>query len=150
MFTRRSLLSVAAATMVMLSAGRAFAQELVVTGPPPELRKNLDAYQKAFNSGDAAQYEAMAKTSFTPEYYKKQTADQRKAEFTKWHTAFGTIKFERVERNGPDAPLQVFVKGSIASGVMWLDIDDMSSKLAGVKADPVKKDNTNTHANRRH
>lgn len=149
MFTRRSLLSVLSGIMLLVAAS-ASAQEMVVTGPPPELRKNLDAFQKAFNSGDAAQYEAMAKASFTPEYLKKQTADQRKAEFTKWHAAFGTIQFQRVERNGPDAPLQVFVKGTVASGTMWIDVDDMSSKLSGVKAEAEKKHNTNTDANRRH
>jgi hypothetical protein len=133
MYLRRVLMSVMAVAMLMC-ARPAVAQQIIQTGPPPELRKNLDAYQKAFNSGSADEYEAMAKVTFTPEYLKRQTAEQRKAEYTKWHKAFGTIKFDRVERNGMDAPLEITVKGSVASGVMWIEIDDDTSKLVGVKA----------------
>jgi hypothetical protein len=122
--------------MLLCGAASAAAQEVVMTGPPPELRKSLDAYQAAFSSGSAEQYEAMSKTVFTPEYAKAQTATQRKAEFTKWFGAFGTIKFQRIERNGPpDAPLQVHVKGSKASGVMWIDIDDDTSKIRGIRVE---------------
>lgn len=149
MFTRRSMLGVLSGVMLLCAAAPVTAQEVIRTGPPPELRKNLDAFQKAFSSGSAEQYEAMAKTSFTPEYYKTQTAEQRKADYTKWFAAYGEIKFERVERNGMDAPLQVFVKGSVASGVMWLDVDDDSSKLAGVRVEPVKKHDPQPTAHRR-
>lgn len=134
MSTRRMFMGVIGAAL-LLSAVPAAAQEIIQTGPPPELRKNLDAFQKAFNSGSADEYEAMAKVAFTPESLKKQTVEQRKADYTKWHKAFGAIKFERVERNGIDAPLQVFVKGSTASGVMWIDLDDATSKLTGVRVD---------------
>lgn len=134
MSTRRMVMGVIGAALLMCAVPAA-AQEIIQTGPPPELRKNLDAFQKAFNSGNVDEYETMAKATFTPEYLKRQTADQRKAEYTKWHKAFGTIKFERVERNGMDAPLQISVKGSVASGVMWIDLDDATSKLAGVKGD---------------
>ena len=67
---------------------------------------------------------------------KRQTAEQRRAEFTKWFAAFGTIQFSRVERTGgPDAPLQVQVKGSKASGVMWIEIDDDTSKIRGIRVE---------------
>jgi len=144
MFKSRILLSVIGAVL-LLGATPAWAQEMVVTGPPPELRRNLDAFQKAFNSGDAAAYETMAKATFTPGYLKQQTADERKAAYTKMRTTFGTIKFEQVERNGPDAPLQVSVKGSAASGTFWIDLDE-SHRIDGLKVEAGKT----PYADRRH
>jgi hypothetical protein len=137
MHTRRFMAGLMTGALAFMAAST-FAQEVVVTGPPPALRKNLDAFQKAFNSGDAAQYEAMAKTTFTDSYFKGQTADDRKKAYTKWHAAFGSIKFEQVERNGPDAPLQIFFKGTVASGVMWMELGD-ASKIAGIKVEGEKK-----------
>jgi hypothetical protein len=131
--------------MLLCLAGAAAAQEIVTSGPPPELRKNMDAFLKAFNSGDAAQYEAMARTVFTAEFLKKQTADERKTAFTKMRADLGNIQIGRVERNGPDAPLQAFVKGTVASGVLWIDLDD-ASKIGGIRAEVDKKQD----ANRRH
>jgi len=138
MFTRRFALSLIGGALIMAAATSGRAQEVVVTGPPPALRRNLDAFQKAFNSGDAAQFETMAKDAFAPENFKRQTADDRKKAYAKWHADFGTIKFERVERRGPDAPLQIFFKGSVASGVMWMDLDD-SSRIDSVKVEGEKK-----------
>jgi len=117
-----NLVAVAIA-MVMTAVGHA--QMVVQNGPPPELRKHMDAFVKAFNSGDAAEWEKMAQATCTPEYLKKATAEQRKSEYKKMHDTFGTIAIQQVERQGgPDAPLQVFVKGSTASGVFWIDLDD--------------------------
>jgi hypothetical protein len=134
---------IAACVMFLLSlcAVSAAAQEVVVTGPPPALRKNMDAFKAAVN-GTAAEYEAMAKTVFTDEFFKSQTPAQRKAELEKLQAAFGKISFGRVERNGgPDAPLQVSVKGSTASGVIWIGIDDDTSKFMSLKPEyPVKKE----------
>ena len=145
MFKNRFVLSVIGGLLLMGAAAPASAQEVVVTGPPPELRKNLDAFLKAFNSGDAAAFETMAKTTFTPEYFKRQTADERKAAYTKMHSTFGTIQFTRVERNGPEAPLQAFVKGSTVSGVFWIDLDE-SSRIDGMRTEVEKK----LDADRRH
>ena len=87
------------------TAASAAAQEVVVRdGPPPALRKNLDAFKAAVN-GTADQYEAAAKTAFTEALFKSQTPAQRKAEFEKIRASFGTIAFEKIERNGgPDDP----------------------------------------------
>ncbi len=145
MFTRRSVIGVLSGAMLLCLAGTSAAQQVVTTGPPPELRKNMDAFLKAFNSGDAAQYEAMTKTVFTADFLKKQTADERKAAFTKMRADFGNIQPGRVERNGPDAPLQVSVKGTVASGVLWIDLDD-ASKFGGIRAEVDKKQD----ADRRH
>jgi len=127
--------------LLSMAAVSAAAQEVVVTGPPPALRKNMDAFKGAVN-GTPAEYEAMAKAVFTDEFFKSQTPAQRKAELDKMHAAFGTIAFERIERNGgPDAPLQVFVKGSTASGVIWIGLDDDTSKFMSFKVEyPIKKE----------
>lgn len=146
MLTRRSMLSVLSGAMLLALAAPAAAQEIIQTGPPPELRKNLEAYQKAFNSGSADDYEAMAKATFTPEYLKRQTAEARKKEYTAWFAGFGSIRFARVQRDGDDVPLEIEVQGSAASGVMWIDLDDATSKLAGIRAEVAKK----ADANRRH
>jgi hypothetical protein len=127
--------------LISMAAVQAAAQEVVVTGPPPALRKNMDAFKAAIN-GTPAEYEAMAKTVFTDEFFKSQTPAQRKAELDKMQAAFGKIDFGRVERNGgPDAPLQVFIKGSAASGVLWIGLDEDTSKFTSLKPEyPVKKE----------
>lgn len=136
-----------AVAMLAMTAVSANAQQVVVQdGPPPALRKNLDAFKAAVN-GTAEQYEAMSKTAFTADLAKSQTPAQRKAEFEKIRAAFGTIAFERIERNGgPDAPLQVFVKGSVASGVIWIGLDEETSKFTSLKPEyPVKKNEHSRH-----
>jgi hypothetical protein len=137
MVTRKFMVGLMAGALALTTVGT-LAQEIVVGGPPLPLRKNLDAFQKAFNSGDAAQYEAMAKSAFSEAYLKSQTADERKKAFAKWHAAFGSIRFEQVERRGPDAPLQVFFKGTVASGVMWMELGE-ASKIASIKVEGEKK-----------
>jgi hypothetical protein len=149
MFTRRVILRVLGAAALLFAATPVAAQEVIVTGPPPELRKNLDAFMKAFNSGSADQFETMAAAAFTPEYLKRQTAADRKAAFAKMVKEFGTIVIERVERNGPEAPLEAFVKGSVASGVFWIELDE-SSRFAGIRAEVVKLVPSATDAYRRH
>jgi len=143
--TRRTVLAL---STLLAAAALVQAQEVVVTGPPPELRKNLDAFQKAFNTGDAAQYETMAKSVFTAAYLKKQTAEERKKAYLGWHEQFGNIQFRQVERNGPDAPLEITVKGSVASGTMWIDLDGF--KIDSVKAEADAKTKSKEDADRHH
>ncbi len=128
-----SMLMVCGAMLVI--AMPAAAQE-VVTGPPPVLRQNLDAFLKGFNA-TAADYEAAAKATFSPAYYKSQTVEQRAAEYKQLRADFGTIQFQRVERQGPDAPLVIEVKGSVAAGTFWIDLDE-DHRVAGVRAKPTK------------
>jgi len=120
--------------VVMMMAAPAAAQEQM--GPPPELRKNLDAFQKGFNE-TAADYEVMAKATFSPTFYKSQTVEQRAAAYKTMRAAFGTIQFQRVERDGPDAPLVIEVKGSTATGTFWIDLDE-NHRVAGIRAQPAK------------
>lgn len=127
--------------VLMVMATPALAQEVVVQGgPPPALRKNLDAFKAAIN-GTADEYETMAKTVFDASLLKAQTPAERKADHDRIRAYFGTIEFNRIERNGgPDAPLQVFAKGASATGVIWIGIDDDTSKFLSVKPEiPIKK-----------
>jgi hypothetical protein len=124
MWTRK-IAAVLMAAMGLVATGRA--QEVVVTGPPPELRAHLDAFIKAFNSANDADWEAMAKATFTPDFFTRQTPAERKKAHADLKAKFGTVQVQRVERNGgPDAPLQVAVKGSVASGSLWIELDDAS------------------------
>lgn len=125
---------------VTMAAVSAAAQQVVVQdGPPPALRKNMDAFKAALN-GTAAEYEAMAKTVFTDDLLKSQTPAQRKGDFDRIRAAFGTVGFGRVERNGgPDAPLQIFVKGSLGDGVLWIGLDEDTSKFVSLKPEFPKK-----------
>ena len=114
-------------------AAPAFGQEVVVTGPPPALRANLDAFTKALNAGSDADWEAMALKVFSADFLKSQTAADRKKTLAQLRADFGKISIERVQRQGgPDAPLQIFVKGTVASGIIWVDLDD-DSRFESVK-----------------
>lgn len=127
--------------LLTMAAVSAAAQQVVVQdGPPPALRKNMDAYKAALN-GTSEQYEAMAKTVFADELLKAQTPAQRKADWEKMHSSFGAIAFGRVERNGgPDAPLQITVKGALGDGVLWISLDDDTSRFTSIKPEyPVKR-----------
>lgn len=126
MIRRRYWVGLLSLAIASCFAAPASAQEVVVTdGPPPVLRAHMDAFIKAFNSGSAEQWEAMAKTVFTPAFFKRQTPDERKKAFLAMRADLGTITVQRVERQGgPDAPLQIIVKGSVKSGVLWIDLDD--------------------------
>ena len=125
--------------LTMAAVSTAAQQVVVQDGPPPALRKNMDAYKAALN-GTAEQYESMAKAVFADELMKSQTPAQRKADFDKMRASFGTIGFGRVERNGgPDAPLQISVKGSLGDGVLWIGLDDDTSKFISIKPEFPKK-----------
>jgi hypothetical protein len=124
MLTRRFVL--AHIGIALLVAAPARAQDIVVAGPPPELRAHLAAFIKAFNADGGDQWEEMAKQVFTPAFLKRQTEAERKQASTKMRDVFGTIAIDHVERDGPDTPLRVFVKGSVASGILWIDLDEAS------------------------
>jgi hypothetical protein len=143
------MLTVLGSVLLCLAAAPAASQEEMVRQPPAELRQNLDAFMKAFNSGSADQYEAMAKATFSPDYFKREAIAARKAAYTRMFKEFGSIAFEQVERNGPDAPLQAHVTGSVKSGVFWIDLDP-SHRINGIRTEGVTVPGTTPHAHRRH
>ena len=146
--TRMQQMIAAIAIAVVACAVPAAAQEMVVSGPPPVLRARLDAFVRAFNSGDVEQWEKMAAAAFTPAYLKSQTAAERQKAFLKMRADFGTIALERVERNGPDAPLTIAIKGSVASGTMTVELDE-EHRFNGLKASVAKAATSPSRARRR-
>jgi hypothetical protein len=119
----------------------AHAQQIVTSGPPPELRAHVTAFVKAFNSTSDEEWEAMAKAAFTKDLLKKQTPDQRKKQHADLKAQFGTIEVQNLSRmGGPDAPLQVIVKGSVASGSLWIELDD-ESRFDSIKGEVQKTGN---------
>jgi D-alanyl-D-alanine carboxypeptidase len=103
------------------------AQQVVTGGPPPEIRALVDGVMKGINGGSAQAWEAMAKERFATDLLEKQSAQERQAIYDKLHADFGTVTVDRVMRRGPDAPLELQVKGSTGStGVITLDITESS------------------------
>ncbi len=107
------------------------------SGPPPEIRTLIDSFMKAVNSGSAEQFEAMAKSHFSPAYLSKQTPADRARLLAEIRKQFGTATMERVVREGPDEPLEVNVKGSTGTtGVIRLSLDPAAPfKVSDVKID---------------
>ena len=100
-------------------------------GPPPEIREIIDGIVVAIN-GDAAAWEAFAQAKFAPPYLKSQTPQQRAEVHQQLVDRFGTVARGGVMRDGPDAPLQISVKGSKSSGVVAVSVDDSIFKITSV------------------
>ena len=63
-------------------------------GQPPEIRAHIDAYVAALSSGSPEQFDAMAKTHFTPDLLAR-TASQRAAMVARVHADFGAMQIAR-------------------------------------------------------
>ena len=100
------------------------AQRVMQTGPPPEIRALFDEFTKAFNSGSAESWEAFSQARFAPALLQKRTRDQRADMYRQLVEDFGTITIERVNRQGPGAPLDIHVKGTTGNGVFSLTIEE--------------------------
>ena len=118
---------IALAVCLLLLAARPQAFQ----GPPPEIRALVDGVIAAAN-GDAAAWEAFAQKSFTPAYLKQQTPAERSAFHQQIVDRFGTVSRGGVMRDSPDAPLQINVKGSKASGVIAVSVDDNTFRITNV------------------
>src|ERR1051326_2652328 len=119
---RRLLLLLLSCTALLASG-----QERIVGGPPPEIRNHMDSLVKAYNSGDAGQWEKFAQAHFAREALAARTPEQRKQFFSQMRNDFGPmIAITRVERDGPDAPLEVSLKtasGKASSLEIELELD---------------------------
>jgi CubicO group peptidase (beta-lactamase class C family) len=101
------------------------ARQVVTGGPPPEIRALIDAFTKAFNSGSASEWEAMAKERFSADLLAKRSAEERKQTFERLRADFGNVTLDQVRRRGPDAPLDLHVKGATgAVGVFSLELTE--------------------------
>jgi CubicO group peptidase (beta-lactamase class C family) len=109
-------------------------------GPPPEIRALIEAFVAGAN-GTPAQWEAMAKERFAPGYLKKTTEESRAAMHARIKKEFGTVTRDRVMREGPDAPLELNIKGSTgAAGVIRLSIEaDSPYRITSIEIAPAGK-----------
>ena len=92
-------------------------------GPPPEIAALFDALTQAVNGGSEEAWEAFAQAQFSPALLQKQSRADRAQLYQAIVDRFGTIAIGRVRREGPDAPLQMSVKGSKADGVITLSLE---------------------------
>jgi D-alanyl-D-alanine carboxypeptidase len=103
---------------VLFAAGK----QNLTSGPPPEIRRHIDALLGALNSGDSGGWEKMAQEQFSPDELKRHSAAERKQVFDSLRRDFGTISLGRVE--GPDEPLRLHITGSRgASGIIELNLE---------------------------
>ena len=120
--------------MWVTAAGFAAGQVVRQGGPPPEVRAVFDALLEAVNSGSAESWEAFAQARFTPALLTQQSAHERAQLYQQIADRFGTIAIESVRRQGPDAPLQIHVKGSKATGVIEMELDSgPPPRIAGLR-----------------
>jgi D-alanyl-D-alanine carboxypeptidase len=96
--TSRAPRRLAAAFLVIAAGLPVSARQVVRQGPPPEIRALVDSVVQAVNAGTGDPY--------------RQIAER-----------FGTIALQGVQREGPDAPLLLRVKGSKNSGTIEVRIE---------------------------
>src|SRR5689334_405108 len=113
-----------AAILVIAATLTLPAQVVRTGGPPPEIRALFDAFTAAMNSGSADAWEAFVQARFAPALVEKYSKEQRADMYRRLADDFGTIAIGRVNREGPDAPLQLNVKGSKGNGVFIIGIDN--------------------------
>ncbi|MEO7158151.1 MAG: hypothetical protein ABI039_11340 [Vicinamibacterales bacterium] len=122
-------IALAASLVVVWAAG-----PIALQGPPPEIRALIDGLIQAANGTDDA-WEAFAQKSFAPLYLKQQTPPDRAALHRQMVDRFGTVARGPVLREGPDAPLQITLKGSKSSGVLAVSVDDSSFRITNLALD---------------
>jgi D-alanyl-D-alanine carboxypeptidase len=125
LLTRR-IIGFGAALVLVLSAQPAAQQVVKSGGPPPAVRAIVDGFLHAVNNGTADDWEKYAQDHFAAELLQKRSAEERRQIFDRLRTAFGTITPGAVNREGPNAPLELTVKGTRASGVVTLGLDNAS------------------------
>ena len=103
-------------------------------GPPPEIRTLVDNFLKAVNSASAQEFETMAQAHYSAALLKKETPRDRAAFHERIRKDLGTLSLDRVERRGPEAPLELNVKGSTgATAIISLDTEpDAPYRVTGV------------------
>ena len=103
---------------------------------PPEIRQLISAVVHAVN-GTTENFEPFAQERFAAELLKKHSPADRAALHSKLSDRFGQIGVGAVRREGPDAPLQLQVKGSKSNGVIVIDVDTDAKILEFSSDDPV-------------
>ncbi len=116
----RSLLTL---VVFLITIATPAAQEVRRGGPPPEVRAVFEALLDALNGGSEDAWEVFVQGRFSPSYLQKQSSAERAQLYRQIVDRFGAIEVEQVRRQGPDAPLQMMVKGAKADGVILLSLD---------------------------
>jgi len=124
------------AALIVAIALAADAQQVVRTGPSPEMRAFFDQFVEVFNSGDASRWDAFVQARFSPELQQKMPAEQRAQMYTRLVNDFGTIAIGSVRREGPDAPLQMHIRGTKGEGTFILGVAGETPRILsfGVEA----------------
>jgi D-alanyl-D-alanine carboxypeptidase len=124
------------AILILAFALSVHAQEVVRTGPTPQMRAFFDQLVAAFNSGKAETWDAFVQERFSPELQQKIPAANRAQMYQQLVDDFGTIAIGRVQREGPDAPLQMHIKGSKGTGIFILGVTGETPRITsfGVEA----------------
>ena len=113
------------------------AQEVVRKSAPPEIRALVESVVAAVNAGNAEGWETLAQARFAPVFLEQQTREQRAEQYRHITDRFGSIAINGIRREGPDAPLQLMVKGSKASGTIVIDIEsEESPKIISLEVRP--------------
>ncbi len=108
---------------ILVFGSLAHGQQLLMGGPPPEIRNHIDSLVKALNSTAPEAWEKMAQEHFSASQLRRQTVDERKRAYENIRRDFGTITLGRVE--GPDQPLLLHIQGATgANGVVELTLEN--------------------------
>lgn len=120
---------------LMMAAGAApHGQQIVQTGPPPEIRALIHGFIQAVNGDDAA-WEAYAQARYTPAFLKAQAPQDRAAIHRQIVDRFGAVARGPVRREGPEGPLEISVKGTKAEGVIAVYVDDGTFRITRIALD---------------
>jgi hypothetical protein len=110
--TVRILTRLIVIAVAFLVAPLAEGQDVVTTGPPPEIRALVDAFTGAVLGNSPDEWEKMTREQCAPEFLAKTPAAQRRKLYDTLHGAFAGGKRGRVVRRGPDEPLELQMIGS--------------------------------------
>jgi hypothetical protein len=69
--------------LVVVLGWLAHGQQVLMGGPPPEIRNHIDSFVKALNSSTPDAWEKMAQEHFTSGQLKRQTVEERKQAYEK-------------------------------------------------------------------
>jgi D-alanyl-D-alanine carboxypeptidase len=111
---------------MLLGASVETKQAVRTGGPPPAVRAIIEGLLGAVNNGTADDWEKYAQERFSAELLQKQSVEDRRQLFERIRTQFGTVTPGAVNRQGPAAPLELTVKGTRASGVIVIGLDNTS------------------------
>ena len=123
--------------VAFLVAPLAAGQDVVTTGPPPEIRALVDAFTGAVLGNSPETWEAMTREQCAPEFLTKNPAAQRRKLYDTLHGAFAGGKRGRVMRRGPDEPLELQMIGPSGqpAGTIVLELTSGNPpKIANIRA----------------